>query len=405
MVKSLVKPLVGVANSSALHAQSVDLAIPDAGRDRNAAAKRMAFEEMRASLARHAEALISLRESWTYMVAFDALGGQTITPRDGSIWDGARAPSEGERRVAHVDSLAAWGFERPEYANPEARMIGKPAKAYKRMRMHYGNGTHRQFFGEWVQDCRMRAFFAVLGGIDASERSRSPPVFLEMGALDGLRASNTLNFEREGWRGVLIEAFRPNCNKLPRNRASGRTINLCTAICSQIGNVTFQLGHGATGRVVDPSLPARRRSDGSLKYQRIVVPCSPLGSLLRQLRLPRIDFFSLDVEGGEAMVMHTYDWQIPIRVLQFENNVGSRDDLIGLLHSKGYSCIGFNGKDRVCVANATRDWLLGRTQPRRLGLATASRSSQLFEDTVRELQARDQSYTCPPIEPSRNDLV
>ena len=100
------------------------------------------------------------------------------------------------------------------------------------------------------------------------------------------------------------------------------------------------------------------------------------------------------MEGSELVVLQTHDWRIPIRVLQFEpDNLKPEpyDQLMGLLHDKGYSCIGHNGIDRVCVSNSTRDLLLAS----RGANSRTANEEQLFEDTVRAMQARDPDYACP----------
>ena len=56
-------------------------------------------------------------------------------------------------------------------------------------------------------------------------------VFVEMGALDGLKYSNSYAFEHAlGWSGVLIEANPASCAKLFRNRPAPTTLKLCTAV-------------------------------------------------------------------------------------------------------------------------------------------------------------------------------
>jgi hypothetical protein len=59
--------------------------------------------------------------------------------------------------------------------------------------------------------------------------------------------------------------------------------------------------------------------------------------MLKKAAVKYIDFFILDVEGAELMVLETMDWSIPVRVFVVEMGRGSRDQLlIDLLASKGY---------------------------------------------------------------------
>ena len=47
---------------------------------------------------------------------------------------------------------------------------------------------------------------------------QGPGYFVEVGALDGVRFSNTFSFERAGWRGVCVEAHRDYIERLRQNR-------------------------------------------------------------------------------------------------------------------------------------------------------------------------------------------
>ena len=75
----------------------------------------------------------------------------------------------------------------------------------------------------------------------------------------------------------------------------------------------------------------------------VQVPCRPLGTLLRsmmkQTGAASVDFFSLDVEGGELEVLKTMDWSIDVGVWFIEWGGGrpwTKADLTQLLGSHGY---------------------------------------------------------------------
>ena len=44
------------------------------------------------------------------------------------------------------------------------------------------------------------------------------------------------------------------------------------------------------------------------------VPCRPISAMLELAGVRSIDLFSLDVEGGELLVLQTFDWSIPVRL-------------------------------------------------------------------------------------------
>eukprot|EP00406_Dinophysis_acuminata_P027817 CAMPEP_0179341782 /NCGR_PEP_ID=MMETSP0797-20121207/70036_1 /TAXON_ID=47934 /ORGANISM="Dinophysis acuminata, Strain DAEP01" /LENGTH=148 /DNA_ID=CAMNT_0021055911 /DNA_START=19 /DNA_END=462 /DNA_ORIENTATION=- len=86
------------------------------------------------------------------------------------------------------------------------------------------------------------------------------------------------------------------------------------------------------------------------------VPCRPLGSMLAEAGVTYVDFFSLDVEGGELAVLQTMDWGVPVCVwvIESDGRNKSKDDAVsGLLESKGYIRSSLNLKqacDYLCLA-------------------------------------------------------
>jgi hypothetical protein len=62
--------------------------------------------------------------------------------------------------------------------------------------------------------------------------------FLDIGALDGVRDSNTLALERVlGWKGVLIEASPTSFSELQKNRPGQLHVN--AAVCAREQTVHF----------------------------------------------------------------------------------------------------------------------------------------------------------------------
>lgn len=222
------------------------------------------------------------------------------------------------------------------------------------------------------------------GGCHRIDQLLPPPLNPTAGALNGLTYSNSLFFEKElGWSGLLIEASPHNCNGLQLGRRSGRTVNLCLGICpAGEGPLEFLAGRSpATFHMVAP-LPSN--ASAQERAGRVRVPCRPLGHILKSLRVPALDYFSLDVEGAEALVMSTYDWSVPVHVLQWEES-GSRKavsaQMRALLKQHGMRDIGKNGLDAVFVSKevfervgrdgarvAARFYIKGKNATKRCGV-------------------------------------
>lgn len=122
--------------------------------------------------------------------------------------------------------------------------------------------------------------------------------YLEMGAVDGVWRSNTLNFEKKmGWKGVLIEASSAG-KRIKDNRSPTSNAIILEAACDQENGKIEQL-KSVWGENKD-------------------IPCSPLGSHLKKAGVKKLDFFVLDVEGNELAVLKTMDWNIPVGVFVIE---------------------------------------------------------------------------------------
>ena len=134
-------------------------------------------------------------------------------------------------------------------------------------------------------------------------RSLGPATFMEMGAYDGITASQTTLFERcLGWDGVLVEANPTNFQKLER---SGRHVHLSHAAaggCNKSDQALISTGgEDVSGlQEVARGYPFHETCVGT---GCAVVPCASLLAIANSaLGQRRLTCLSLDVEGAEAMV-------------------------------------------------------------------------------------------------------
>ena len=140
-------------------------------------------------------------------------------------------------------------------------------------------------------------------------------VFIEAGANDGISQSNTYYLENgRRWRGILVEAIPELFQKCKAQRRA-RVFN-CALVASDYPAATVRMHFANLMSVADGVL-----SDSELKEHlelgfecqklenayEVEVPAVTLASLVEECGLDRIDFLSLDVEGGEADVLDGLD--------------------------------------------------------------------------------------------------
>lgn len=170
--------------------------------------------------------------------------------------------------------------------------------------------------------------------------------FIESGAGDGVKASNTLFFEEQlGWSGLLVEGSADNFVKLVRDGRRKRATKTFAAVCEETGTAKF-VGDGlAAGALEDMT---RHHVESWGRHFRNLevydVPCERMEALVRRAGLGRVvDLWSIDVEGGEWRALNSFDWDAyEVRVVVIEmgrscfGGGGGRNRCETLLRRRGF---------------------------------------------------------------------
>lgn len=129
--------------------------------------------------------------------------------------------------------------------------------------------------------------------------------YVEVGANDPIKGSNTYHFYQQGWRGICLEPgtiFHKFANARPRD------VCLQVAASDQAGELAFHefpIGHALS------SLHDRQPDVGQeFLAGKVIrkVPVEPLRDILARHNPPEIEFMGIDVEGHERQVLLGNDW-------------------------------------------------------------------------------------------------
>ena len=145
--------------------------------------------------------------------------------------------------------------------------------------------------------------------------------FIEAGANDGIKGSNTYYLEKYcGWTGLLIEPIPHRFVECKRARARSHSVH-CGLVSSTYPKEYVELVYmdlmsmvrdrgGALdlSAQLDKSLQTKRYGD-DLTGTTFFAPARTLSSVLQEYGFPEVDFFSLDVEGHELDVLKGNDFE------------------------------------------------------------------------------------------------
>ena len=175
-------------------------------------------------------------------------------------------------------------------------------------------GNFPQFFSQFGQDRYLyRHLF----------ENKRDGIFVDVGAYDGLTASNTLFFEKFlGWKGVCVEPDPAQFAKLVTFR-SCTCVQTC--IAEKDGTARFlSVTDGLTqmGGLVDHYDPQDLKMVSERSATKIVsLATRRLDAVLKEHNVSAIDFLSIDTEGSELSILRSFDLaRFKVRALSVENN-------------------------------------------------------------------------------------
>jgi len=134
--------------------------------------------------------------------------------------------------------------------------------------------------------------------------------YLDVGAHDPFRFSNTAIFYKHGWRGINVE---PNPDAKPIfDQARPEDINLSIAISSAGGTKKFYIYNEPALNGIDNDRREELKDSG-YKLEKISdIKTDTLENILVkfQERFSRPNFISIDVEGHELEVLKSNNWEM-----------------------------------------------------------------------------------------------
>jgi FkbM family methyltransferase len=179
-------------------------------------------------------------------------------------------------------------------------------------------------------------------------------VFVEVGANDGVTFSNTYYMEKNlGWTGVAVEPLPRAFRELSANRKCN-VLNGCVSDFN--GDVQFLALEGYTemlsGIANKYDGQHLERIERELKVHggektSITVPCFTLEKIVADYKLAKVDYLSIDTEGGELEIIESLkNGKVNVSVISVENNY-SGWRIFNSVRRLGYKLVAEVGSDEI----------------------------------------------------------
>lgn len=170
--------------------------------------------------------------------------------------------------------------------------------------------------------------------------------FLDMGAYDGVKFSNTYRLEQLGWTGLCVEANPNNFEILKQNRK-----------CS-VANLAVAANCGFL-KISDEGSSSQRSDDG-----KFLVRCDTIHAILKQFSTPPyIDYISSDLERMDAEVWETFpfdEYSFGLATVEhclYEGNNNFKERIMKVMLDNGYVIARENVEDS---GNKFEDWYMNQ---------------------------------------------
>lgn len=153
-----------------------------------------------------------------------------------------------------------------------------------------------KFQSQWCEDILLYNCF----------KKKATGFYIEIGAFDGVKLSNTYFFECIGWTGLLVEPQPLQFEKLIVNRPNSLCENVCISTSKEdaVLNIVKEEAYETWSFISKKG--ENESPDIGFETSKINVKCKTINELIPN-EISSIDFISIDVEGMEMEVLKTLD--------------------------------------------------------------------------------------------------
>lgn len=178
--------------------------------------------------------------------------------------------------------------------------------------------------------------------------------YLDIGANHPIEDSVTKAFYDRGWTGVNVEPVSQWFNLLMQERLRDQNLQVAISDTNQPLEFFEVVESGLS--TLDPDRAAQCRKEGLTVLQNTVDVCT-LSQLFDRANQAQTHFLKIDVEGAEAQVIASGDWErhrpwiVVVESTRPNTNISDHDAWEPTLLNHSYQFVWFDGINRFYLAN------------------------------------------------------
>ena len=192
--------------------------------------------------------------------------------------------------------------------------------------------------------------------------------FIDIGAADGIRYSNTFNLIEAGWSGILVEPCKHFLSTLHKNNSDNPNVHVFAGGISNFdGTTKFYVwkegGDSQISTIIEQQYEEIKndewwKKEGQFTDEYDVDILKPT-TFLNKFKVPKqIEFVDIDAEGSEMDILESWPWNdYNVQLFCIEFSMG-KDFIINYMKQKNYVPIAQTGGNLLfCKPEQHSDFL------------------------------------------------
>jgi FkbM family methyltransferase len=135
-------------------------------------------------------------------------------------------------------------------------------------------------------------------------------IYVDIGAHDPVRWSNTKKLTDRGWRGLNIDPLPGSAERFHKKRPRDVFVQAAVDIGRSEELHYWMFDVEPRWNCLSPTEPMASKDGVPVRASsHIAVPIIKIEDAVRQAQLERVDFINIDIEGGEEHILRHWPWE------------------------------------------------------------------------------------------------